>query len=239
VHKSMGPHEVHPRVLRKLEDEVAEPHYIIFEMSWQSDEVPSDQKRGNITPIFKNGKKEDPGNYRPVSLTSLPGKIMEQILLETVLGHMENKEVTGKSQHCFSKGKLYLTKLLAFCDRVSALMYRGRVTDIIYLDLRKTFDTILHGILVSKLETHGVDGLTTWWIRSWLDADTQTVEINGSVSDWRPVMSGIPQRPALGPAQFNIILGGTDIAVDCTLSKSTNDTKLCGAVNTLEGRDAI
>ena len=73
----MGSDGLHPRVLRELAGMIAELLLAIYQHSWLSGEVPEDWRLADVTPIYKKGHKEDPGNYRPVSLTSLSGKVME------------------------------------------------------------------------------------------------------------------------------------------------------------------
>ncbi|KFO80239.1 RNA-directed DNA polymerase from mobile element jockey, partial [Cuculus canorus] len=93
THKSMGPDGIHPRVLRELADVPAKRLSIIFQHSWLTGEVPLDWRLADVIPIYNKGQREDLGNYRPVSLTSVPGKVTEQVILSVIMQHMQENRV--------------------------------------------------------------------------------------------------------------------------------------------------
>jgi len=88
----MEPDEIHPRVLRELAEVIIEPLSIIYQRSLLTGEVPEDWRLANMTPIYKKGCKEDLGNYTPVSLTSVPGKIFKQIVLREIAWHVQDNQ---------------------------------------------------------------------------------------------------------------------------------------------------
>ena len=88
----MGLDEIHPRVLRELAEVIAKTLSIIYQRFLLTGEVPEDWRLANVTPIYKKGCKEDPGVYRPVSLTSVPGKVMEQIILREITWHVQDNQ---------------------------------------------------------------------------------------------------------------------------------------------------
>ncbi|KFP86853.1 hypothetical protein N311_07107, partial [Apaloderma vittatum] len=90
AHRSIGLDGLHQRALKELAYVLTKPLCIIYPKSWLTGEVPMDWKVANVTPIYKKGRKEDAGNYRPVSLTLVPGKVMEQTILSDMTHHIED-----------------------------------------------------------------------------------------------------------------------------------------------------
>lgn len=110
--KTQGPNGIHPAVLRNCADTVARPLSIIFNKSLQSGKLPPDWKFASVCPIFKKSDRSDPGNYRPVSLTSVPCKIMESIIKDETTEFLDKSGFYNNCQHGFVKGRSRLTNLL-------------------------------------------------------------------------------------------------------------------------------
>ena len=237
--KSAGPDKIYPLILKECASILCKPLTVLFNKSLQLSEVPNDWKTANITPIFKKGSKSSPANYRPVSLTSVVGKIMESCLRDAVVEHLEKNGLINDTQHGFRAHRSCLTNLLEFLEDVTLAVDEGKPVDVIYLDFAKAFDKVPHVRLCCKLQSHGVGGKVANWIENWLCNRKQRVVIRGACSNWSSVTSGVPQGSVLGPVLFLIYINDIDTGINSKIKKFADDTKVYRCIATEQDKNEL
>ena len=230
INKSPGPDGLHPRVLRELSQVIARPLFLIFTDSLLTGMVPADWRKANVAPIFKTGPKYIPGNYRPVSLTSIVCKLLEGMIRDYIQDFSNKNDIISSNQHGFMKNRSCQTNLLTFYEEVSCHLDKGRPVDVVYLDFAKAFDTVPHKRLLYKIRSVGMDHRVSTWIENWLQGRVQRVVINGEYSEWSGVGSGVPQGSVLGPILFNLFINDLEDGINSSISVFADDTKLSRAI---------
>ena len=152
-----GPDGINPRALINLADDLSFPLTYIFNLSLKEGNVPEDWKCANVTPLFKKGSKSSPGNYRPVSLTSVICKVMESLLKDFIVSHLNSYSLINDTQHGFMSRKSCLTNLLEYLEKLTDLIDQGHAVDVIYFDFAKAFDKVAHqrlSLVLSRSSLH-------------------------------------------------------------------------------------
>ena len=197
--KALGPDELHPRVLKELATELGPVFAHLFQQSIDTGEILKEWSLANTSPLFKKSDKSLACNYRPISLTCVPCKLLEHIVCSNIMAHLDEYKLLSDRQHAFRKGHSCETQLTTVInDWAKILDNRGRV-DTLILDFEKAFDAPPHELLKSKLFSYGIGGKTLKWIDSFLCFRQQRVVVNGVKSDWAPVCRVSLRAPFLVP----------------------------------------
>jgi len=206
----------------------------IFNASLKSGELPTDWTTANVVPVFKGGDSLAPDNYRPISLTSIPCKMLEHIILRELNSTIQDMT---PAQHGFRKNLSCETQLCRTYQQIAMTWDKGLTTHALILDFKKAFDKVPHQLLMKKLATVGVQDHLLRWIHGFLSSRTQRVLVGGKASDIMSVTSGVPQGSVLGPALFSIYVNDIPDCVDCHVSMFADDTLMYQAIRSDGDRD--
>ena len=117
-YSAMGPDYIHPRILKEAADTLALPLFSLFSYSLSTGVLPSAWKEAHVTPIYKSGDRHSPSSYCPISLTSIPCKILERLIKKAILSHLQRNELISDSNSGTGQRAYSRHYLLRFCQGV-------------------------------------------------------------------------------------------------------------------------
>ena len=229
--KTPGPDGWHPYLLKQLAAQLALPLSILFQQSLSEGILPNEWLNACITAIHKKGDKSLPGNYRPISMTSIICKIMESLVRDQLVEHMERNNKFSVSQHGFVPLGDCSTNLLVCVEKWIEILESNDCVDVLYTDFSKAFDSVPHQRLLRKLKKNGVTGKLLAWIAAFLNNRHQQVRVDDEFSTWKRVKSGIPQGSVLGPILFVIFINDMPDVVESICQLFADDAKIFDTVN--------